>query len=475
MSDQKYLRRHQDELSGTNAAITPICILVDRSWSMKSPQFVDESGLTRMNRLNQGIQQFIEQIKEDDMLADSVEISIVGFADDMDDDPQNPPVEELLKFSTIENIGDIEITATNRSGDTPLGVTEALRILEDEKQFLKDNKSKYNQPWLVIFSDGHATPSAKWKKENGHKDYTDINRRLKEVQQRTRTMEDNKKLTVIPVLISESNDKMFERGYRQMKDFSAKRRALVLCKDPKYNPEGLTFKDFFKILGKSVSVSNADLMFSSGGKVYNQDRQTTEYNIDSYLKKDQVASYLRSSSEAPKEAVINKANLLVYLPYALASNETIKIAYNPRGAYSGDWNEYFLDGGEEIKQSGNTLSLSMNLNDGVDFVQLYIGVFTAGSHEYKETLANGGYAIKNGSVIINLSTASRQYQDNIEKLKAEAAQSTIVPAQDEPQEDVFNQEEARPLPTVKTKVDTSTADDDYLNNLLSGLDDWDNI
>ena len=32
-------------------------------------------------------------------------------------------------------------------------------MLEKEKQFLKDNRKRYNQPWIVIMSDGRATPS----------------------------------------------------------------------------------------------------------------------------------------------------------------------------------------------------------------------------------------------------------------------------------------------------------------------------
>ena len=143
--DDKYLRRHREELNASSAVVTPICIVVDTSHSMVDGRFVDSQGRTRMERLNDGIQQFLDEIKKDDVLADSVEIAIVTF---------NTVSGTALAFSTIDNIRGVQIEGSSEAGDTPKGVETALQLLEQEKGFLKSSGKKYNQPWIVIMSDG---------------------------------------------------------------------------------------------------------------------------------------------------------------------------------------------------------------------------------------------------------------------------------------------------------------------------------
>ena len=197
--DDKYLRRHREELNASSAKVTPICIVVDTSFSMA--RYRDKNGKTRMERLNEGIHQFLEEIKNDDILADSVEIAIVTF---------NTVAGTALAFSTIENIEGMIITAGNTAGDTPKGVEKALELLENEKNFLKANGKRYNQPWIVIMSDGRATAS--YNKETGTKDQDDVDRRLIVAQNKTKYLEAQDKLTVIPVLISEISDGEYQKG-----------------------------------------------------------------------------------------------------------------------------------------------------------------------------------------------------------------------------------------------------------------------
>ena len=78
MEDIKYLRRHTEELGNASSIITPICLVIDRSHSMKDAKFSDEHGYTRMDRLIDGISQFYNELRKDDTLSDSVEISIVA-------------------------------------------------------------------------------------------------------------------------------------------------------------------------------------------------------------------------------------------------------------------------------------------------------------------------------------------------------------------------------------------------------------
>ena len=280
--DDKYLRRHREELNASSAVVTPICIVVDTSHSMVDGRFVDSQGRTRMERLNDGIQQFLDEIKKDDVLADSVEIAIVTF---------NTVSGTALAFSTIDNIRGVQIEGSSEAGDTPKGVETALQLLEQEKGFLKSSGKKYNQPWIVIMSDGRATPGKdSIDPVTRKKDYTEINNRLRIVQNKTKAMESNGKLTVIPVLISETTDGQYGLAKKQMQGFTNSNR----CKEIGDGESQVSFRDFFKILSRSVSVSNADLLFAdapAASGVRHQDRRPARR--DDYISQDEVARMIR--------------------------------------------------------------------------------------------------------------------------------------------------------------------------------------
>ena len=374
--DDKYLRRHREELNASSAVVTPICIVVDTSHSMVDGRFVDSQGRTRMERLNDGIQQFLDEIKKDDLLADSVEIAIVTF---------NTEAGTALAFSTIENIQGVTIAGGSTAGDTPKGVEAALDLLENEKNFLKNNGKKYNQPWIVIMSDGRATPGKEaYDPITRKKDFSEINNRLRIVQNKTKAMESNGKLTVIPVLISETTDGQYGLAKKQMQGFTNSNR----CKEIGDGESQVSFRDFFKILSRSVSVSNADLLFAdapSANGARHPERRVERR--DDYISQDEVARMIRREP-APAATVIKPT---------------------------------------EIK------------NDDLD---------------------------------------------EVSRLRSEAVSSNVAPASSfEMDDDVEDTEEDIVTPissTIKTTpistvTKTTTTDDSYLESLLAGLDDWDNI
>ena len=374
--DDKYLRRHREELNASSAVVTPICIVVDTSHSMVDGRFVDSQGRTRMERLNDGIQQFLDEIKKDDLLADSVEIAIVTF---------NTEAGTALAFSTIENIQGVTIAGGSTAGDTPKGVEAALDLLENEKNFLKNNGKKYNQPWIVIMSDGRATPGKEaYDPITRKKDFSEINNRLRIVQNKTKAMESNGKLTVIPVLISETTDGQYGLAKKQMQGFTNSNR----CKEIGDGESQVSFRDFFKILSRSVSVSNADLLFADAPSASGARRHERRVERrDDYISQDEVARMIRREP-APAATVIKPT---------------------------------------EIK------------NDDLD---------------------------------------------EVSRLRSEAVSSNVAPASSfEMDDDVEDTEEDIVTPissTIKTTpistvTKTTTNDDSYLESLLAGLDDWDNI
>lgn len=294
MEDIKYLRKHKEELGNASSIITPICLVIDRSHSMKDAKFSDEYGYTRMDRLREGISQFYNELSKDDTLSDSVEISIVAFAERPDPNSETGFIQTWVEqeFTTLPYCQAINDNA-HGSGDTPAGVELGLSLLEKEKQFLKDNRKRYNQPWIVIMSDGRATPSRLSRNPyTNEKDFSDINYRLSQVQSRVKALQANKKLTVISVLISEKNDGQYNEAVRQMRGFTNNGKCIEIGS----GQQQISFKDFFEILSKSVS---------AGADLFNDEfdiKQDKRYTADDYVAQDQVSKYIKIKK--PVETVV---------------------------------------------------------------------------------------------------------------------------------------------------------------------------
>jgi len=185
------------------------CILVlDTSGSMDGPP-IDE--------LNQGVIQFIEEVKGDELAQYSVEIGVVTAGPDVRQQLQITPA-HLIESANSFDAG----------GGTPLGeaVIMALNMLEARKIEYKNKGVPYYQPWLVLISDGAPTDS--WQ----------------EAASRALSMANNKKLVVMPVGVSGADLNILSQ-------FS-NRPAKALA--------GLKFKEFFTWLSASmarVSVSGS--------------------------------------------------------------------------------------------------------------------------------------------------------------------------------------------------------------------------
>ena len=292
MEDIKYLRKHKEELGNASSIITPICLVIDKSKSMTL--YKDNLGFSRMDRLIEGISQFYNELRKDDTLSDSVEISIVAFAERPDSNSETGFIQTWVEqeFTTLPYCEPI-IGVTYGAGDTPAGVELGLSLLEKEKQFLKDNRKRYNQPWIVIMSDGRATPSRLcWNQYTRKKDCSDINYRLSQMQSRVKALQANKKLTVIPVLISEKSDGEYKEAIEQMRGFTNNGKCIEIGS----GQQQISFKDFFEILSKSVS---------AGADLFNEDfdiKQDKRYAADDYVAQDQVSKYIKIKK--PVETVV---------------------------------------------------------------------------------------------------------------------------------------------------------------------------
>lgn len=230
--EDKYLRRIN---FSNNAKRVPICFCIDTSCSMgvivdgfenmKSTGqkvFADqreyeivEGGISLMDKIHEGLKNFYDAVIDDDMACDSCESAIVTFNDRANLYEGFSSVEEksVPNFSSLIG-GNTNVTTAIRM---------ALDLLAKQKEFYKNNKISYFQPWLVLFTDGLPTD-----------DVSAIKRELMQMQ-------DDDKLSVYTMALSDDPDLL-----NALRGFSKK--APIRCTDPK------EIQRFFDFLAKSVSV-----------------------------------------------------------------------------------------------------------------------------------------------------------------------------------------------------------------------------
>jgi uncharacterized protein YegL len=118
----------------------PCLLLLDTSYSMVG---------NPISELNNGIQQFKEELAADSLAAKRVEVAIITFG-------SAPDV--VLDFTGAQSFQPPHLHA---EGATAMGaaIEEGLRRLEARKQMYKVNGLAYFRPWVFLITDGSPTDS----------------------------------------------------------------------------------------------------------------------------------------------------------------------------------------------------------------------------------------------------------------------------------------------------------------------------
>ncbi len=115
----------------------PVVLLLDTSGSMMG---------TPIQELNQGLQQFWEEVCSDTLAAKRVEVAIVTFG----------PVKTVQDFSVLTQC---QPPSCKADGVTPIGeaIVKGCSMLQDRKKLYKQNGITYFRPWMILITDGSPT------------------------------------------------------------------------------------------------------------------------------------------------------------------------------------------------------------------------------------------------------------------------------------------------------------------------------
>ncbi|MEM2696065.1 MAG: VWA domain-containing protein [Thermoproteota archaeon] len=182
----------------------PIALVLDTSGSMQGEP---------IRELSEGYKLFLDELKRDEVARYSAEVCVITFGGQ---------VKVLQEFSTVERVN--KYLFFDASGETPMGsaVLTALDKLEQRKTMYKETGVDYHQPWMVLMTDGQPTD------------------RIDEAVSRVQALLDSKKLVVFPIGIGPYAD------LSTLAKFTTPNR-------PPLRLKGLSFKEFFVWLSKSVS------------------------------------------------------------------------------------------------------------------------------------------------------------------------------------------------------------------------------
>ena len=223
------LLRLQDLVDNPTPRV-PVCLCLDTSGSMNRTTggtrtgeqiFKDgktwnvvTGGISCLEQLQAGIEQFYGAVRDDDVARYSAEIAIVSFND---------------RAECVEDFADIDrqkVPSLIANGNTAMGegVNLAMDILEKRKAEYRAKGVDYFQPWLILMTDGDP---------NG-----DRNTLLNAIDRVSESVNAGK-LTVIPIGIGrKANMEVLDK-------FSPKLKAV--------NIQSIQFGQFFTWLSQSVS------------------------------------------------------------------------------------------------------------------------------------------------------------------------------------------------------------------------------
>lgn len=240
--NMEMLKMNKEDLMKITQTRVPVCLCLDTSGSMNTIDSGDATptgeivevdghryrvatgGVSRIDRLNEGLKTFLMGISKDQTTRFSAELAIVTF---------DREARCILPFANASRQTKAPVLKAENAaeGNTYMGegINLALDLLEKRKQEYKQNGVRYYQPWLVLMTDGEA---------NG----TQLEQ--ERAISRINALVQNHKLVILPIAVgSESN-------HASLQKFSPEWQVAQLNE--------LRYKEFFEFLSsKMIARSNS--------------------------------------------------------------------------------------------------------------------------------------------------------------------------------------------------------------------------
>ena len=128
---------------------TPCVLVLDASTSMMT-RFGSTTGI---EALNQGLIEFEQALKNDDMAVSRVQVAIVVVGG------PTSSAEIMMDWTDADVFDAFPLTA---GGNTPLGegLILGLEMIEIQKRNIQNAGISYTRPWMIVMSDGSPTSSS---------------------------------------------------------------------------------------------------------------------------------------------------------------------------------------------------------------------------------------------------------------------------------------------------------------------------
>ena len=187
----------------------PVTLLVDTSGSMYGQP---------INELNAAIQQFVQELKQDEVASSSVELEIIRF---------DSSAQIVTPYTAIQDLNSIPTLYADGYTSMGAGLSLAANELQNRRRLYKQNGCASYKPWVVLMTDGG--PNDDW-------------------QQAAATMRE----------LGEKN-KIWYLGVEIGPDVDHRTMCQIMpLNSPPLKLDGLRFRDFFKWLSDSLkSVSSS--------------------------------------------------------------------------------------------------------------------------------------------------------------------------------------------------------------------------
>lgn len=178
------------------------CLVLDTSHSMTG---------TPLMKLKEGLKLFLDTILENPKTNEKIQLAIVtfghsDFSPKISEESRNPEngVKQILDFD-IDWRG-MDIPNFSADGFTPLGeaVEFGLDLLLKQKEIYRETSGTYEQPWMVIMTDGKPYDVPSITEEFG--DYLSVKNSISDIADKTSELVSKEKLNLISVAIGNDAD-----------------------------------------------------------------------------------------------------------------------------------------------------------------------------------------------------------------------------------------------------------------------------